>query len=409
MVVERSHGARAIDGVVASVERLLASRAPIQGVADRLARWLAVAVLSAAAVTAMLVLVHHGAVADAALRAAAVVVVACPCALGLATPMALVVAAGTAAKRGMLFRDGAALERAAAVQRVFLDKTGTVTEGRPAIAGVDAAQASRHDVIAVAAAAERGLDHPVARAIAALSPDAILEGHREVVPGAGVRVTRPNGDVVVGSAAFLATAGVMVPTNGNAGTVAHVARAGVHLGSIRLHDEPRAGVRVAVAELARLGLRPHLVSGDRESAVRPLADELGASFDAERSPDEKARAVEAARRAGHVVAFVGDGVNDAPALAAADVGIAVGGATDGASALSAVVLRHGGAERIPEVLAFARRVRSVMRQNLAWAIGYNLVAIPVAAMGLASPALAAGLMTFSSVSVVVNSLRLIRA
>jgi heavy metal translocating P-type ATPase len=406
-------GARALDRIAASVDRLLSRRAPLQALADRVAARLTVTVLAVAGLTGALFLATTGDAALALLRAVAVLVIACPCALGLATPMAVVVAAGRAASRGILFRDAAVIERAAAVTSVLLDKTGTLTMGRPAVVDVlPVAPYRREEVLALAAIAEAGSEHPIARAILSAAAPPREPGVTRVVPGGGVVRRGADGrELRAGTRAFLEAEGVRGITDPPApATVVHVADGATWAGTILVADPLRDGAAGAVAALRALGLRVGLVTGDRAAVAEEVARAAGIDeVHAGRAPEEKARLVTAAQERGEVVAFAGDGLNDGPALAAADAGVAVEDATDVARAAAAVTLRSGGVERLAEALALARATRRTMRQNVAWAIGYNLVAIPAAIAGLVSPALAALAMAASSLSVIASSLRLAKA
>jgi P-type E1-E2 ATPase len=326
--------------------------------------------------------------------------------------MAVLVAAGRAARRGILFRDGDAIERAAAVTAVLFDKTGTLTVGRPTVARVISAPGREPaDVLAVAATLERGSSHPLARAILEAASDAPLLAVREThtEPGMGVRGRDASGgELRVGTRAFVEAGGASVLDEPrDLGTHAYVAAGGAWVGTIVLTDPLREDASQAVARLRRGGMRVGIVSGDREPVVRDVARLVGVQeLHAQCSPAEKAEIVARARRDGEGVAFVGDGLNDGPALAAADLGVAVFGATDVAQAAAALTLRAGGLARLIEAVELARITRRVMRQNLLWALVYNLVAIPAAAVGMLSPAWAALSMAASSLSVVANSLRL---
>jgi len=401
--VERPVGQREVDMIRRAVDGLLSSRAPMQRLADALAARLAWTVLALASLTLVGTGLSLGFGAEAWMRAVAVVVVACPCALGLATPMAIAVAAGRAASRGILFRDGEAIELAARIDRVFLDKTGTLTEGRPRVTSVTT-DLDREEILRVASLLETAVHHPLARALREAAPPAELRMAIEVVPGGGV-IGRDAATWIVGSARFLREQGISVAHEIDATTV-HVARDGLWVARITLDDALRPPVATAVRSLVDEGLHPVLVTGDARGVAERVAREVGITdVHAEATPVEKANIVRAARLEGARVAFVGDGLNDGPALAAADLGIAVDSATDLAAECARIVLVEGGVERVGEALAIARATRRRMRQNLAWALVYNLLAIPAAALGWISPALAAAAMAASSLSVVGNSLR----
>lgn len=401
--VERAVGQREVDLIRRAVDGLLSSRAPMQRLADAVAARLAWIVLALAALTLLGVGSSSGFGADAWMRAVAVVVIACPCALGLATPMAIAVAAGRAASRGILFRDGEAIELAAGVERVLLDKTGTLTEGRPRVTSVTT-ELDAQEVLRIASRLEGTATHPIARALREAAPAAELPMELEVIAGGGV-VGRGAATWMIGSARFLRERGIVAAHEPEVTTV-HVAKDGVWIASITLDDALRPPATAAVGALRRDGLRPVLVTGDARAVATRVARAVGITeVHAEASPVDKAEIVRAARRGGARVAFVGDGLNDGPALAAADLGVAVDGATDLAAECARVVLVEGGVERVHEALAIARETRRRMRQNLAWALVYNVIAIPAAALGWISPSLAAGAMAASSLSVVLNSLR----
>ncbi len=407
---------RAADSFVGRVARLVeeaqARRAPIQALADRVAGRFVPFVLLLAAVTFGFWAAAGRPVGTALLRAVAVLVVACPCALGLATPVALVVAAGAGARRGILFRGGDVLEALGRARRVALDKTGTLTLGRPRVERVEGPRPER--ALAVAAALEHGASHPLAAAVleearrrgveAAARPG--VRAH----PGLGVEASGPP-EALAGSRRFLEDRGVTVPPGPDDGALEiHVAEGGTYLGRIRLSDPLRPDAPAAVAALAGLGLRPALLTGDRERAAREVARRVGIrEVHARLSPEDKAMWVRGRQAAGEPVLMVGDGINDAPALAAAAVGCALAGGTDVALDTSDLVLTRPDLLRLAEAVGLARRTLAVVRQNLGWAFGYNLVALPLAASGRLAPVWAAAAMAASSVAVLANSLRLARA
>lgn len=409
--VERIVGQRSIDRIARDVEALLGRRAPLQALADRAGGWLTGGVLLVATVTAAWLAARGLSAPEALLRGVAVVVIACPCALGLATPMALVVAAGQAASRGLLFRDADAIERAATATSVFLDKTGTLTEGRPVVREVHTRQPGEEPaLLALASRLEQGVDHPHAWALREASLPAAVEGTSRVEPGRGVVFTTSDGVVMLlGHPRWLRERGVDVPSRELPGaSVVALARGGRWEGSIFLEDQPREGAREALESLEAMGLPLAILTGDEPGAAERLASSL--AFQGRvlpsLSPEAKARQIQEAVRRGERPVFVGDGLNDGPALAAAHLGVAVQGATEVATATAHLVLLGGGPGRLPEALRLARRARRVMLQNLAWAAGYNVLAIPAAVAGKVTPALAALLMALSSVSVVLNALRL---
>ncbi len=403
--VEGAVGSRRIDRIAEQVRDAVDQRTELQAVAQRFAERLTPVVLALAVTTGLVTWLWTGQGAEAVLRAVAVLVVTCPCALGLATPVALAVAVGRAASRGIVFRGAEALQRAAEVEAVAFDKTGTLTEGRPRVVAFDSvAGVATSRLLDVAAAAEAGSEHPVGRAIREARSVGDLPGIREAVIGRGVVWTRADGSVVrVGSRAWFAD--LPFPATGD--TEVWVEDGGRLLGRLVLADAPRAEAAPTVARLVAEGRRVALLSGDAAAVVRRVAASVGITeARGEQSPEEKAAWVAAAQRDGARVAFVGDGINDAPALASAHLGIAVAGSTDAAAAVAPIVLQAGGAERVAEALALARRTLRVMRQNLGWAVGYNALAVPLAMSGLVRPEVAALAMVASSLTVTLNALRL---
>jgi Cu+-exporting ATPase len=337
--------------------------------------------------------------------------------MGLATPTAVLVATGHAALKGILVRDAASLETAGRVDDVLLDKTGTLTLGRPAVTGITAANDfSEQYVLGVAAAAEQFSQHPLARAVvseARKRGEAIHEPSSfKTWSGRGVEAAVESASVLVGSATLLNDRGIDVPHQAPASpgrSVVHVAIHNRYAGRIELEDELRPEARVAVEHLKRLGVAVAMLTGDHEQTARRIAESLGIE-DARASltPEDKVVEVERRQNQRRRVAFVGDGINDAPALATADVGVTFATATDIATTTADVMIVHTGLTALPELIILARRSVRIIRQNLFWAFFYNFAAIPLAATGRISPGLAAAAMMFSSISVVLNSLRLRR-
>ncbi|MBM5802005.1 MAG: heavy metal translocating P-type ATPase, partial [Cyanobacteria bacterium K_DeepCast_35m_m2_023] len=361
--------------------------------------------------------------------AIAVLVVACPCALGLATPTAITVGSGLAARRGQLFRGGDAIEMASRLKTVLFDKTGTLTLGRPLVTAVmPAAGASADDLVAMAAGVESQSRHPLAHALKqealqrGLSPVAVSEA--SAVAGEGVQAIQGRLLVRVGRPAWLEQQGVSLAPDLQAlasqrldqgGSLLAVAADAQLLGLVQVADQPRADAVETVRQLRRLGLHLGLLSGDRAAAVQQLGSQLG--LDAgelawDLRPEHKLQQLEA-RRGDGPVAMVGDGINDAPALAAADLGIAVGTGTQVAQDSADLVILGDRLSGVPEAISLARATMAKVRQNLAWAFGYNLIVLPIAAgvllpgFGvLLTPPLAALLMALSSITVVINALLL---
>ena len=417
--------------IVKLVEEAQGSRAPIQRLADRVAAVFVPIVLGLAAVTfvAWFWLGPEPAVLHALTNAVAVLVIACPCAMGLATPTAIMVATGRGAEQGVLIRSAAALERLHDVKTLVFDKTGTLTVGRPAVTDiVPTGSTAEADVLALAAAAEQGSEHPIGEAIVerakkrglALPPVAEFA----TVPGQGVDAVAPDGRVLLGNQALMETRGIDVQALASRAaalaaegkTVVYVAFAGQALGLIAVADGLKPEAAAPVAALRRRGLEVVMLTGDHQVTASAIARQAGITrVVAEVQPAAKAREIAALQADGRAVAMVGDGINDAPALAQADVGLAMGSGTDVAIEAADVTLMRGDLGGVVSALDLSRRTIRIVKQNLAWAFGYNVVLIPVAAgvlypFGgvLLSPILAGAAMAFSSVSVVTNSLRLKR-
>jgi heavy metal translocating P-type ATPase len=398
------------------IEHAQGSKAPIQRLADRVSSVFVPAVLGLAALTLGGWLVVGAGMGTALLHATAVVLIACPCALGLATPAAITAGAGRAAELGALFADAEVFERASRADTILLDKTGTVTEGSMTLARVVAVSGrSEDEVLGLAAAVESGSEHPIATAVRRGAeargvpvPDAV--DHR-ITPGAGAEALVAGRRVSVGrgaplppdlerTAADLATSGL---------TTFAVRDRGAVVGLIAVEDAVKPGADEAVARLRAMGLRVAMVTGDRRATAEAIARRVGIDdVLADVLPEDKVAEVSRLRHEGRRVAFAGDGLNDAPALALADVGIAMGTGTDVALAAADVSLLGGDLRAVPDVLALARRTYRVIGQNLVWAFGYNVVMIPLAVAGLLTPAWAAAAMAASSLSVVLNALRLRR-
>jgi Cu2+-exporting ATPase len=378
-----------------------------------------------AAAATLAVWLWRGAPAERALMTAiSVVVIACPCALGLATPIAVIVATGMATARGVLLKGGDVIENAARATEVLLDKTGTVTRGRPVLREVVALDPSlgREGALALAAAVERRSEHGVGRAIAEAvralpgGKEPAVEGFR-AVPGKGVVARALRGRdslVLVGNRTLLADHGIPVSPAADARareaeargeTAVFLAADGALAAILSVADVVRDEAAAAVAALRRLGLGVAIVSGDARATTGSVAVGLGLEAIAEATPVEKREVVVRRQRDGARVLFVGDGINDAPALTQADVGVAMGRGTDVTLESADAVLVRDDLRLLPDLVRIARRTTAVIRQNVFWAFFYNLVAVPLAMSGLLHPIVAAGAMAASSVFVVLNSLR----
>ncbi len=406
--------------ILTLVERAQTEKAPVQRLADRVSSVFVPAILLAALATfAGWMLSGHGFV-SAMVPAVAVLVVACPCALGLATPVAVMVGTGRGAEMGLLIRGGEALERIRALRAVVFDKTGTLTLGAPAV--VDVSPVGGADVrraLILAAAIEQASEHPLARAVVDAAPAGPLppaEGI-EAVPGGGVRGRVDGSEVAVGSMRWLAEIGAETGAGTSlADAAAHRARSpfGVAVDGrvaavISVADPLRPDSARGVESLRALGLHVVLATGDAWATAEAIATEAGIpEVRAELRPQDKAAVVRELRAAHGPVAMVGDGINDAPALALADVGIAMASGTGVAMAAADITIVHGDIEAVSLAIALSRATLRTIRQNLVWAFGYNVILVPLAAVGILPPVWAALAMACSSVSVVLNALRLRR-
>lgn len=407
--------------IVEIVRKAQGSTPPVQRLADRVAGIFVPTILAIATITfAAWVLTGHT-WPEALVVAVAVLVVACPCALGLATPTAIMVGVGVGAKRGLLFKDAAALERLGKVDMVVFDKTGTLTIGHPQVVAVRTApDVKPDDVLAVAAAVERGSSHPLAAAIIRAGDErtvALYRASENVAErGRGLRAIVEGRPALVGTQAFLEANGISTEIFAALGkprfpeaTLVYISHGNALLGVIDLADTPRFEAATALEQLRGLGVEIQLVSGDVPGAVAALAATMGiANWTAQASPERKAEIVAALRAAGHKVAFVGDGINDAPALASADIGLAMGGGTEIAMETAQAAIISNDPTAVATAIRLSRATMRTIMQNLFWAFGYNVVLVPLAAFGVVQPIWAAGAMGISSLFVVGNSLLLRR-
>ncbi len=437
----------ALAQIIKLVEEAQASKAPIQRLADKVAAIFVPAVAAVALVTFLIwmFLVPEATFTQALIRMVAVLIIACPCAMGLATPTAIMVGTGRGAGMGILFKNSGALERAHELTAVVLDKTGTITTGQPTVTDVVAASVNgskaaltQNEVLRLAASAERGSEHPLGESIVKAAeakvnvgslPELATPEGFEAVTGRGVRATVEGQAMIVGSKKLLEESGVEL--NGladhasrlqdEAKTVIWVAAEGKAQGVIAVADTIKEGSREAISAMKRAGLHVAMISGDNTATAIAIAREAGVDeVFAEVLPGEKAAYIRQLQEAGQVVAMVGDGINDAPALAQSDVGIAIGTGTDVAMETADVTLIRGDLRAVPEALALSQATIRTIKQNLFWAFGYNVILIPVAAgilypfawapdiLRQLHPILAAFAMAFSDVFVIGNSLLLRR-
>ncbi|MEV0617708.1 heavy metal translocating P-type ATPase [Nonomuraea sp. NPDC050404] len=400
------------------VEHAQADKAAIQRLADRICGWFVPAVFALSALTLAAWLLIGGQAHEAVTAALAVLIIACPCALGLAIPTALQVASGTGAKLGVFIKSHQAMESARVIDTVVLDKTGTLTQGRMSVVDL----AGEQDALRYAGAVEYASEHAIAAAIAAharaeLGDLPAVSGFAALT-GLGARGTVEARQILVGSARLLAGENIAVPPElartranweGQGRTVVLVAADGTTIGAIALADVIKPSAAAAIGELHAMGLKTLLLTGDNATTARAVADQAGiAEVIAEVLPAGKEATIARLQGEGHRVAMVGDGINDAPALARADLGLAVVEGTDVALAAADLILVRDDLNVVPTALTLARATLSTIRGNLVWAFGYNVAALPLAAAGLLNPLVAGGAMALSSVFVVTNSLRLRR-
>jgi Cu+-exporting ATPase len=430
MTVERVGADTMLARIVDMVAAAQRTRAPIQGLADRVAAYFVPAVIAVALVAflAWLLFGPPPALAHAIIAAVSVLIIACPCALGLATPISIMMATGRGARSGILIRNAEALERLASVDTLVVDKTGTLTVGRPVLTDVVALDGTDdRTLLHLAGSLERGSEHPLAAAIAAgararnislVEPEAF-----DSIPGKGANGVVGGQDVAVGNAALMMDLGIAVEAStiealrGEGKTALYAAIGGRLAGVLAFADEIKPTTQAALAALREKGLRVIMATGDAAATAQAVARRLGiAEVHAAVLPENKAALVQRLKAEGRRVAFAGDGVNDAPALAAADVGIAMGTGADVAKESAGITLPEGDLMGIARAHKLAEATLANIRQNLVFAFGYNALGVPIAAgvlypvFGwLLSPMIAAAAMSLSSVSVIGNALRLGRA
>jgi Cu+-exporting ATPase len=406
--------------IIDLVESAQAKKAPIQRLVDRVSAVFVPVVLVIAAATLLSWGLAAGDWEEAVLNAVAVLVIACPCALGLATPTAIMAGTGVAAQNGILIKDAEALETAHAVHTVAFDKTGTLTRGKPALVGFEAHNMERSTALALAAAVQAGSEHPLAKAVLEAAKAVVAETAASIkaLPGRGLEARVKGRRLALGSSRWMGELGVdLLPLAEKAAgwerdgrTVSWLADLdGGLIAALAFGDEPRPEAGEAVQLLKARGVRTIMLSGDSAAAANAVGRRLG--IDEVRAPilpEEKANAIAALRTPQRGVAMVGDGVNDAPALAAADLGVAMGTGTDVAMHAAGVTLMRPDPRLVAAAIDISRRTYAKIRQNLFWAFVYNVVGIPLAAAGVLSPVLAGAAMALSSVSVVGNTLLLKR-
>jgi Cu+-exporting ATPase len=419
MRVTATGEATALAHIIAAVQRAQTSRANIQRLGDRISNVFVPIIVGIALAAGIFWAIHSGA-EKAFVIAAGVLIIACPCAMGLATPAAIMASANTAARRGILIRDGVALEKAGRITAVVFDKTGTLTLGKPEVSAETVFGGSNLDTKSLAATLAASSTHPISQAIAKLSTEKIeLKDWREV-RGAGVEATTADSKTVrMGSLNWLKANGV-APASGEL-FIAEWSQLGATMVGLAIEKKLRAlfAVRDAlkpnaekvVEQLRQQGFKIFMLTGDNSLTAAAIAKQVGVSPDdvfAEVRPEQKAEFIKKLQAQGERVAFVGDGINDAPALTQADLGIAVSRATDVAREAADIILLKSEIEAVPEALGLARATLRTIKQNLFWAFFYNALGVPLAAMGFISPIFCAAAMGFSDLIVIGNALRLLR-
>ncbi|MGH8957383.1 MAG: copper-translocating P-type ATPase, partial [Acidimicrobiia bacterium] len=405
--------------IIALVEEAQSGKAPVQRLADRISSVFVPIVISIALGTLIVWLATEHSAADSVRAAVAVLIIACPCALGLATPTAIMVGSGRAAELGVLFKNPEVFERAQRIEALVFDKTGTLTTGAMTLTDLETDEEPSY-LLPLVAAVEAASGHPIGKAVAlGVEQRGFVVGDAtevEAVPGLGVVGRAGETEVVAGKPKLLADRGLLI-ADAYLEAMARFERQGKtaflagYRGEARavlaVADEVRPTSKAAVAAIRAMGMRVGMLTGDNSRTANAIAEELAiGDVVSEVFPGDKADEIKRWQAKGQQVAFVGDGINDAPALTTADIGIAIGTGTDVAVETADVVLMSGDPALVPTAVALARRTLAVIRQNLFWAFAYNVAAIPLAAVGLLDPMVAAAAMALSSVSVVINSLRL---
>jgi Cu+-exporting ATPase len=408
--------------IIRTVEEAQMTKAPIQKLADKISGIFVPTVIILAAVTFLLWFILRGNFSLALINAVAVLVIACPCALGLATPTAIMVGTGRGAKSGILFKNGESFERAKNITMAVFDKTGTLTKGEPQVKKViinPEYKFSEEEIVRIAASLAQNSLHPLSQAMINYARAKKIEPEKfkkfKEIKGKGMIAicAEHNQEVVAGNKGMMRDEKISlnwvekILLRAEYGTKIFIAHDKRVVGVMLINDEPRAEAKMVVARLKEMGIKVGMISGDNLRTATRIGHDLGISnVLAEVLPQAKAKEIEAMQKKGEKIVFVGDGINDAPSLAQAHLGIAMGSATDIAKEAGQIILIHNNLEKVLEAIQVSRLTLKTINQNLFWAFFYNIIAIPLAAFGLLNPMIAAGAMAFSSVSVVLNSLRI---
>lgn len=406
--------------IIHMVDQAQSSKLPIQKTVDRISAVFVPSVIAVSSLTFLAWMAAGVGFRVAFSNAVAVLLIACPCSLGLATPMAIMVGTGQSARRGVYIRNGESLEMASKMTIIVFDKTGTITEGKPQVTDfIPVAEENEEWLLALVAGAETGSEHFLAKAITAYAlarhVDPVKVHEFTNIPGGGIRARSESSEVLIGNRRWLEESGVALNVLAQQGltlaeqgkTPVYVSVNGEAVALFGIADQPRANAKQAIERLRRLGVKPLMVTGDTEQTARYIAEQVGiADVIAHARPEQKLEIVRDLQSRGAKVGMIGDGINDAPAIAAADVSFAIGTGTDVAIETADLILVNGDIGKVAEVMELSGATLRVIKQNLFWALGYNTIAIPVAALGKLNPMIASGAMALSSISVVLNSLRL---
>jgi Cu+-exporting ATPase len=408
--------------IIHMVDQAQSSKLPIQKTVDRISAVFVPSVIAVSTLTFLAWLSVGVGFRIAFSNAIAVLLIACPCSLGLATPMAIMVGTGQAARRGVYIRNGESLEMASKLTMIVFDKTGTITEGKPRVTDfITIAKKSEQRILTLVATAESGSEHFLAKAIVLYAQEhhviAVKIEAFTNIPGHGIHARVDGCDILIGNRPWLEESGIDLKNLGKRGlflaeqgkTPVYVSVDGKVAALFGIADQPRANAGKAIERLRKLGINPIMVTGDTEQTARYIAGQVGIdTVIAHAKPDRKLEIVHDLQAQGNKVGMIGDGINDAPALASADVSFAIGTGTDVAIETADLTLVSGDISKVADVMELSGATLTVIKQNLFWALGYNTIAIPVAALGKLNPMIASGAMALSSISVVLNSLRLQR-